>query len=91
MTITDKEGGNYTVSGSTTFQITVAEGSVTAPTAKTDLVYNGGKQDLIIAGSSATGTIQYSLDGTNYDTAIPQGTDAKEYIVLKEYSALMRD
>ena len=79
--ITDKEGGNYIVSGTVEFEIKIAEGSVTAPKAKTGLVYNGGKQDLITAGSSATGTIQYSLDGTNYATAIPQGQDAKEYTV----------
>ena len=79
--ITDKEGGNYTVNGSIEFEIKTAEGSVTAPKAKTALVYNGGKQDLITAGSSSTGTIQYSLDGTNYATAIPQGQDVKEYTV----------
>ena len=81
VTITDKEGGNYTVSGSTTFTISSADGSMTPPTAKSGLVYSGAAQDLITAGSSTTGTMQYSLDGTNYSTAIPQGTDAKEYTV----------
>jgi endo-1,4-beta-D-glucanase Y len=81
VTVTDKTGGNYAVSGSIEFEIKTAEGSLTAPEAKTGLVYNGGKQDLITAGSSATGTIQYSLDGTNYATAIPQGQDVNEYTV----------
>ena len=81
VTITDKEGGNYNVSGSATFAITAADGSLTPPTGKTGLVYTGSAQDLITAGSTTTGTLQYSLDGTNYGTTIPQGTDAKEYTV----------
>ena len=81
VTITDKDGGNYTVSGSTTFTISAADGSLTPPTAKSGLVYSGAAQDLITAGSSTTGTMQYSLDGTDYSTEIPQGTDAKEYTV----------
>ncbi len=79
--ITDKDGGNYIVSGSTTFSIVSADGSLTPPTGKSDLVYTGAAQDLITAGSSTTGTVQYSLDGTNYGTSIPQGTDAKEYTI----------
>ena len=81
VTITDKEGGNYNVSGSTTFAISAADGSLTPPTGKTGLIYSGSAQNLITAGSTTTGTLQYSLDGTNYDTKIPQGTDAKEYTV----------
>ena len=81
VTITDKDGGNYTVSGSTTFTISSADGSLTPPAGKTNLVYTGAAQDLITAGSSTTGTLQYSLNGTNYSTSIPQGTDAKEYTV----------
>ena len=81
VTITDKAGGNYIVSGSATFAITAADGSLTPPTGKTGLTYTGAAQDLITAGSSTTGTLQYSLDGTNYGTTIPQGTDAMEYTV----------
>ena len=81
VTINDVEGGNYTVSGSTTFTITPADGSLTSPTAKSALVYNGIAQDLITAGSTTTGTMEYSLDGTTYATTIPQGTDAGSYTV----------
>ena len=81
VTITDKDGGNYNVSGSATFAITAADGSLTPPTGKSGLVYTGAAQDLITAGSCTTGTLQYSQDGTNYGTTIPQGTDAKEYTV----------
>ena len=81
VTITDKEGGNYKVSGSTTFAISSADGSLTPPTGKSNLVYNGVAQDLITAGSTTTGTIEYSLDGTTYAETIPQGTDAGSYTV----------
>ena len=81
VTITDKAGGNYTVSGTTTFAIAAADGSLTPPVGKTGLIFSGTAQNLITAGSSTTGTVQYSLDGTTYGTAIPQGTDAKEYTI----------
>ena len=80
--------GIYTAAEATAnFTIATADGAVTAPTAKTDLVYNGKAQDLISAGSSTTGTIQYSLDGKTYAETIPQGTDAKEYTVYYKVSA----
>ena len=81
VTITDKDGGNYVVSGSTTFQITASSATLTPPTAKTGLVYTGSAQELVNAGSSTTGEVHYSLDGSNYSTAIPKGTDAKTYTV----------
>ena len=80
-TVKDKDGGNYVVNGSAQFTITKASASVTAPKAKSGLVYNGKAQELITAGSSADGTLQYSQDGSNYSTAIPKGTDAKTYTV----------
>ena len=55
--------------------------TVTAPTAKT-LIYNGGEQVLIAAGSTSGGTMQYSLtSGSDYATALPKGKDAKSYTV----------
>ena len=81
VTIADKNGGNYVVSGSAKFTITSATANVTAPKAKSGLVYNGSAQELITAGSSTAGEMQYSLDGNNYSTAIPKGTDAKTYTV----------
>ena len=54
---------------------------MTPPTGKSGLVYNGAALDLITAGSSIIGTMQYSLDGTTYATTIPQGTDAGSYTV----------
>ena len=81
VTITDKDGGNYNVSGSTTFTISAADGSMTPPSGLNNLVYTGKAQNLITAGSTATGTFQYSFDDANYSTQIPQGTEAKTYTV----------
>jgi len=53
---------------------------VTAPTAKT-LTYTGSAQELVDAGVASGGTMQYSLDGTTYDTKIPTGTNAGSYTV----------
>lgn len=57
--------------------------SVTAaPTAKTDLKYNGGAQALLSSVATASGgTVQYSLDNSSWSEAIPMGTDAKTYTV----------
>lgn len=82
VTITDVEGGTYTVSGTATFTILENGSSYIAPMAKSGLVYNGSSQELITAGSTTTGTMHYySLDGKNYSTDIPTGTIAKIYSV----------
>ena len=52
----------------------------TAPTAKS-LKYNGTEQELVTAGATSDGTMQYSLNNTNWSTAIPKGKDAKTYTV----------
>ena len=50
--------------------------TVTAPTAKTGLVYNGANQVLIDAGSVTGGTLQYSLTtGGDYSTGASQGQE----------------
>ena len=82
VTITDVEGGTYTVSGTATFTIVKESTTYTAPTAKTGLTYTGKAQELVSAGSTETGEMQYSLDGKTYSTDIPKGgTDAKTYTV----------
>ena len=54
----------------------------TAPSAKTNLVYNGEGQELITAGTTNFGDLlSYSLDGVNYSTEIPTATDAGTYTV----------
>ena len=82
VTIVDKDGGNYTVNGSTTFQITKASATVTqAPTANT-LTYNGSAQELVTEGTATGGTMMYSLDeNNNFSANIPTATDAGDYTV----------
>ena len=70
----------YMGSKSINFTISKAAATVSAPTAKT-LTYTGSAQELVNVGSATGGTIEYSLDGTNYGTAIPKGKDAKTYTV----------
>ncbi len=82
VTITDVLGGNYTVSGSTTFTITARTPALTAEPQSKDLTYTGKPQALVTAGTAVNGKVMYSLeyDGA-YSTAIPRETDAGEYEV----------
>ena len=61
--------------------INAATPTVTVPTVEADLVYDGTSQSLIAEGTSENGHWEYSLDGTNYLTTVPAGTDAKTYTV----------
>ena len=82
VTITDKAGGNYNVSGSKTFTINKANCTfTTTPSAKSGLTYNGSAQNLINAGAANAGTVQYKLGNGSWGTAIPQATDAGSYTV----------
>ena len=83
VTIKNKAGGNYTVSGSTTFEIGKAASEVrTVPTANTGLVYNGGEQTLITAGTALGGKLKYRLGETGeFTEALPKATDAGTYTV----------
>lgn len=63
--------------------ISQTAGSVTDPAAKTDLVYNGEEQALLeTLPASSTGTVQYSLDGTDYTETPPMGKKAETYTVF---------
>ncbi|MBR1816486.1 MAG: InlB B-repeat-containing protein [Lachnospiraceae bacterium] len=78
-----------TVTGSFTLTITKADSAVTAPTAKTELIYDKSAQELINAGNSSTGTIKYAVteEGASapsdsaYSTDIPSKTNAGTYKV----------
>ena len=61
-----------------------AQAGITEPTAIENLTCTGEAQILIEAGSATNGTIQYSLDGTNWDydnTTLPSATAAGWYTV----------
>jgi len=83
LTITSTaQNPNYSGSASKTFTIQKANVTVTAnPTEKTDLVYTSQPQALLNAGTVEGGTMQYSLDGTEYAATVSTGTDAGEYTV----------
>lgn len=53
---------------------------VTAPTAKSP-TYNGSAQELVNAGSTTGGTMQYKVGSGSYSTAIPKATIAGTYTV----------
>ena len=91
VTVTVKrEGYNDYAAPETEVTIAKAESSATAPTAKKDLTYTGGAQQLIDAGTATGGTMKYYVgesapsDGdSQWKTEAAQitGTEAKEYKV----------
>lgn len=77
----DDEANYTTLTGvEITIEVDRATPGVTAPAAKT-LTYTGSAHELIIAGTTTGGTLEYSLDGTNYSTALPAASDAGDYTV----------
>ncbi len=65
-----------------TLHVTKTAAEVTAaPTAKTNLVYTGTAQALVTPGTATGGIMVYSLDGENYDEAVPTGINAGDYTV----------
>ena len=57
------------------------------PTARNNLTYTGEPQELVTppGGVPAGYAVQYSLDGTNWSTEIPKGTDVGNYTVKVKY------
>ena len=79
--ISNKNGGNYIVNGTATFEITKKAPTFTAPTEITGLQYNGEAQELVTAGVCHEGTVEYSVNGGNYSSAIPVGTAVSTYTI----------
>ena len=80
-TVTITGTGNYTGTATKNFTINKVAASLTAPTAK-ELTYTGAAQELINAGSSNDGEVQYKLSTeTAWSTSIPKGTDKGTYTV----------
>lgn len=82
---------NGPVLNETKYELPIPPAKVTtAPVAATGLTYNGGEQNLLTDGGTAeNGTMQYSLDGVNYGTAIPKAANASTYTVY--YKAVGND
>lgn len=76
--------GNYTGTAEAAWLIMSSAAAVTeAPAAATGLTYNGAMQPLLSSpGTANGGTMYYSLDGVNYDVAIPVGKNAGDYTVF---------
>ena len=80
--VSDNNGGNYIVNGTATFEITKKAPTLTTePAGISGLQYNGGAQELVTAGVCHEGTVEYSLNGGNYSTAIPVGTAVGAYTI----------
>ena len=80
-TVTATGKGNYNCTKTVEFTIKKADVTMTAPTVKLGLIYTAQAQTLVAAGTVQGGEMQYALDGENFATALPQGTDAKDYTV----------
>lgn len=89
LTIQDSVKAKYDITwdGTTTASITPKPASVAGMTGKTGLTYNGTAQALVDEGTAVDGTLMYSLDGQNYSSAVPTGTDAKSYTVWYKAAA----
>lgn len=77
-TITVTGKGDYKGTATGHFSISKAASTYTSPAAQT-LTYTGSAQNLLSAGSTNHGTIQYSSDNSTWSTTIPQGTNAGSY------------
>ena len=81
VTVTSNDGGNYVFSDSTTFEITKADSTFTAPAANT-LTYNGKEQALVAAGTTKDGKMKYRLgDSGDFTEAVPTAINAGTYTV----------
>ncbi len=83
ITVTRKDNDEATTVDTDLVKVTVnkATPGISAPTAKTGLVYDGTDKALVNAGTTTGGEMQYSLDGNTWGTAIPQGNSAGSYTV----------
>ena len=76
--------GNHESFESDAIEVSIDKANITnvvAPTAIANLVYNGNDQALITAGSAPNGTMMYSVDYNDYQSAIPTGKAAGSYTV----------
>ena len=81
VTVSAKAESNFAGSATAQFTIKKANATLTAPTAKDQLVYTAAAQTLVNAGSAQGGQLLYSLDGTTYSETVPSGTAARSYTV----------
>ena len=85
----DIDATNYDTSGvdtTGTVVVTIAKATVTytLPTANT-LTYTASAQDLVTAGTTNVGSIEYSLNNGTYSNIVPKGTTAGSYAVKYKF------
>lgn len=71
----------YITSKSVALKVNKANCQITPPAAVEKLVYTGEEQALITAGKADGGTMQYSLNGTDWQDTVPVGINAGTYTV----------
>lgn len=82
VTISDNDGGNYTVSGHTTFTIQAGTASLIERPEPNNRVYDGFEQPLVTRGTAVNGRVVYSEQrDSGYGPSIPVKTDAGRYQV----------
>ena len=82
--VTGPDAAKYDISypDTVTADVTKATTTINTAPAKIDpLTYNGQPQALVTAGQTNVGFLVYSLDGTNFSSEIPTGTNADTYTV----------
>ena len=78
VTVTFKD--NYSGEVTRSYTITKAIPTVSAPRPRV-LTYDGSAQELVVAGATTGGTMEYSLDGDMWSSTIPKATHAGTYKV----------
>ena len=83
VSITDKQGGNYTITGSKEFVIVKADIVFNPAPEAAVITYDGQPHELLNPGTTSGGEVLYALDSptTTYTAAIPQATEAGDYVV----------
>ncbi len=90
-TVYYKIAGNTNYSERTgNYKITINPKSQSTPTRNIpSLTYNGSAQSLgSVTPGEGGGAVTYSLDGTNYSSAVPTGTEVGEYCVYYKIAGL---
>lgn len=83
----DDSHSNFEAEAPISVTVAKADVTVTAPTAKTGLEYNGSAQELITAGTASVGTMQYKVGEGEWSENIPTATNASTYTV--EYKVVV--
>lgn len=80
--VTSPETANYKSDKKTvTIEVAKADPVVTAPVGKKNLEYTGQALELVVAGSTTGGELQYKVGNGSWSADIPTGTEAATYTV----------